>query len=522
MAFHLIKRTKHKVQQVLHDIWTVNDESTSPRRAHLYRLLRILNLVISGIGSNKIVSRAAALSYSSLIAMGPLLAIMFLVSSWFYQGRENVMMEYMNNAAVYLFPQLGISEGDEILHHNRKEPVTKDDLSPKGLEAAEAIEDHGTEELHHEPSQQTSPNVAINPAFLSLIENFVSPSRSGAITSIGIAALIVISIQLLISVETAFNQIWGIQRGREWSQRIVFYWAFLSLGVIVSIAAITLLSVGTIAGLIQKLPFAEAYADTLLKLIRWMAPIASFFLLVAILTGFYRFIPNTTVHWTPAITGAIIVALFLILNQYFSFLYVQQVVRFKSLYGYTAIIPILMVGMYIFWIFILIGGQITYSVQNADFLSKKEAWNNTSEATRELLGLAILIQVAQKFRECLAPVSLSELATQLRVPGKVLNECLTRLVDIHLINPVSLPNHEGEIYYQPARPLQHIYLSDFKLSFERYGNNDAAELISDSNGLLKFYRTKVSEALKHSIGSASLEELLANCYPSLPENKPVV
>ncbi len=521
MALKLIQNAKRNLRQILRDIWTVNDESTSVRRLHLYRLLRILNLVISGIGSNKIISRAAALSYSSLIAMGPLLAIMFLVSSWFYQGKENAMLGYMNNAAVYLFPQLGIDEGDSADPDLGLSPVTKGELSEKGLQAAEAIEKTDDPAAPYETSEHDSSAVAINPAFLSLIENFISPSRSGTITSIGIAALIIISIQLLISVETAFNQIWGVQRGREWSQRIVFYWAFLSLGVVVSLAAMTLLSVGTIAGFIQNLPFAETYAETLLKLIRWMAPIASFFLLVAILTGFYRFIPNTTVHWSPALTGAIIVALFLILNQYFSFLYVQQVVRFKSLYGYTAIIPILMVGMYIFWIFILIGGQITYAVQNADFLSKKEAWNNTSEATRELLGLAILVQVSQKFRECLSPVSLSELAAQLRVPGKVLNECITRLVDIHLINPVTMPSHEGETYYQPARPLEHIYLSDFKLSFERYGNNDATELIRDSDGMLEFYRKKVAEALKHSIGRVSLEELLANRYPTLPENTPI-
>ncbi len=525
MAFERIKRFRKKTQSlILREIWTIDDEATPSLRLRLYKLLRILSLVFNGIISNKIISRAAALSYSSLIAMGPLLAIMFLVSSWFIaKDEENAVMKHMVSFATYLFPQLTV--GDEAMEQSTEFQLSiPQSTDPANAEAYERPPEMISEEppVLHTESHEEPQEVTINPEFMELLNNFITPSRSGTITSIGAAVLLVISIQLIISVETAFNQIWGAQRGREWSQRLVFYWAFLSLGVVVSIAAMTLLSVGTIANFIQSLPFAETYAETLLKLIRWMAPLASFFLLVAILTAFYRFIPNTTVHWVPALTGAVIVALFLILNQYFSFLYVQQVVRFKSLYGFTAIIPILMVGMYIFWIFILIGGQITYAVQNADFLSKKEAWNNTSQATRELLGLAILLQVARKFRECLAPVSLSDLATLLRVPGKVLNECITRLVDIHLINPVTLPNQEGEIYYQPARPLNHIYLSHFKLEFERYGNNEAIDLILDSDELLEFYRKRVETGLNRSIGDVSLEDLLANRYPALPDSAPSI
>lgn len=544
-----VKKTKKRVKQVfLREIWMIDDEGNpNSRRLRFYKVLRILSLIFNGIGSNKIISRAAALSYSSLIAMGPLLAIMFMVSSWILVKSEdsNLAMGQFMRVAAYVFPQLTVGQADEedsnqpnqgeMLEEKFPEefpetseplPESSATLSPDSASSDSDTTDPESKTAEKEEESTPTPelltpdgeDLQINPEFLKLIENFVTPTRSGTITSIGAIILLFISIQLIISVETAFNQIWGVRRGREWSHRIVFYWAFISLGLVVTLVAVALLSAGTIVNMVQNLPFGE----TLLAVIRWMAPLTSFVLLVGILTSFYRFIPNTAVNWGPALIGATVVALCLMLNNYFSFLYVQQVVRFQSLYGYTAIIPILMVGMYIFWIFILIGGQITYAVQNVDFLSKKEAWGNTSQTARETLALAILVIVARRFRECLEPVSIQDLAARLRAPGQVLNECLARLVDIRFLNQVASPNQEDrQIFYQPARPLNRIYLNEFKEAFERHGNNLATELILGTDDLLLFYQEKVTKALKEAVGNVSLEELFANQFPTLPEACPV-
>lgn len=500
--FHRLKRNALDLFKLR--IWRVDDSEIPGYQRWLFRILRIISIVFSGIGANQIISRAAALSYSSLIAMGPLLAITFLVSSWFLvRGDENRAVTEMVRLAGYVFPQLTVGEIDDDTDPPQTHPIVQNDQDPTLQDLEEGAHLHGVD----------GEEILVNPEFLKLIENFLTPTRSGAITGIGSVILLVISIQLIISIENAFNQIWGIRRGREWAQRIVFYWAFISLGFIVTIALATLLTASTVANVVQDLPFG----DTLLVLIRWMAPLLSFLLITGILASFYRFMPNTTVNFSAALIGAFVVAICLLLNNYFSYLYVGQVLRFQSLYGYTAIIPILMVGMYIFWLFILIGSQISYAVQNVDFLTKKEIWSNTSESTRELLGLAILIMVARQFRECLSPISVGDLATRLRVPGRVLNECLARLVDIRLINAVSSPDPEDrQVYYQPAKPLERIFLNDFKEAFERFGNNEGADLLLEHDPLLPFYREHVSDALQHSVGRVSLAELLAKKAPQLP------
>lgn len=132
---------------------------------------------------------------------------------------------------------------------------------------------------------------------------------------------------------------------------------------------VTVLSVSTIIRFISDLPFGQQISG----IIFWMTPLFSFMLIVLLLMAFYRFIPNTSVRWRAAIIGSVIVAVLLILNNFLTFLYIQRVISNRSLYGSVAIVPILLFGLYVFWLFILLGGQITYSVQNANYLTNSEA-----------------------------------------------------------------------------------------------------------------------------------------------------
>ena len=111
--------------------------------------------------------------------------------------------------------------------------------------------------------------------------------------------------------------------------------------------------------------------------------------MVGVLAVFYRVIPNTKVFWRASFTGAVVVAVLLMLNNYLAFLYLRRVIFTKSLYGSLGIIPVLMFGLYIFWLFVLIGGQISYAVQNVHFRNSQVAWGTLSSSMRERLSLAV-------------------------------------------------------------------------------------------------------------------------------------
>ena len=80
--------------------------------------------------------------------------------------------------------------------------------------------------------------------------------------------------------------------------------------------------------------------------------------------------------------------LMLMLNNKLSFIYIGYIVKQQNLYGYLAIVAVAMFSLYIFWLVILSGSQITYAVQYMDFLSDDDAWNAMGPRMRAGLRLS--------------------------------------------------------------------------------------------------------------------------------------
>src|SRR5471030_2607465 len=177
--------------------------------------------------------------------------------------------------------------------------------------------------------------------------------------------------------------------------RVVFYWTVLTLGAVLFFAAVAGLSAGAfINAFAGKLP-GGAHLHALLQL---LLPSLSVVLLVAILTLFYRFIPNTKVWWRAAFLGALVVAALLVLNNWLAFLYVRRVALQSSLYGSLSLLPVLMAGLYIFWLFVLVGGQLSYAVQNVHFRNSQAVWAGLAGSTRGRLSLLVLLTVGRRFQ----------------------------------------------------------------------------------------------------------------------------
>ena len=464
-------------------IWQSSALADRGPRGRIYALLRIFSIILDGFTDNRLLSRSAALSYYSLIALGPLVAIVVMVSGYVIdQNDSDLTANSLNRILQFIAPP--ITEMSQIA-----------DEQPAGNESPQS-------------TYPTDPatDARLNPQLVSFLDNIIGSARSGAVGAVGLLLLILIGIQLLTSIEKTFNEIWGVRRGRSWFQRTVFYWTFISLGAVLGLASVTLLSASTLAGLFNVLP----YGDILSRLIIWLGPLLSFVMVMAVLIAFYRFIPNTSVLWRPALAGAFFVACLLFLNNYLSFIYVHRVITSQSLYGSLGIIPVLMVGLYIFWFFILIGGQITYSVQNADYLTNRQAWADISVHTRETLSLAIFLIICRRFKDCLTAPSASEIGEIIRAPSHLLNECFNRLCDLSWINPTTTTEKDGSqiVRYQPARPLNNITLAQFKQSLEHYGNDTGAELICESDPIIEYYLRHLDSLTPNELRDKTLDSLL--------------
>jgi membrane protein len=283
------------------------------------------------------------------------------------------------------------------------------------------------------------------------------------------------------------------------------------LGAVIIFAAIALLGAGTFVNVFRPMILELPGGHEMFNVLQWSLPLFSVTLLLALLTLVYRVIPNTRVFWGAAFAGAIVVTALLILNNYVAFLYVRRVILTRSLYGSVALPLVLMLGLYIFWLYLLIGGIVSYAVQNVHFRNSQAAWSTLPEQTRERLSLVVFLTICRRFRECLPPTSASQLSLMLKVPTQLVNECLGRLEQLKLVIPLmpEASESESDTRYQPGRPLNRITLYDFKTLDDNYGENPLGSSLEHIDPLMARYDSALARIGEDEFFQKSLDQLFA-------------
>jgi membrane protein len=286
---------------------------------------------------------------------------------------------------------------------------------------------------------------------------------------------------------------------------VVLYWTILTLGAILFFTAVAMLSASTFVGVFEDL----LPGGVNLRLVGIAVQLFSFVLLAMMLTLFYRVIPNTRVFWGAAFVGGLVVAALLLGNNIVQFFYVKRVVLERSLYGTLAIVPVLMFGLYVFWLFVLIGGIVSYAIQNVHFRNSQAAWSTLTESMRERMTLVVFLTICRRFRDCLPPISVSDLSEMLKVPSQLLNECLNRLVKIQLVTTVRPPpeSNATDYLYQPARPLNRITLFDFKTLDDNLGENPIGTSLEQVDPLITQYEAVLNQVGQEDFFKKTVEDL---------------
>ena len=451
-------------------IWQAALDDDRSLRGRFFALLRVVSITLTGLREIRLLSRAAALSYSSLLGIGPLIALGVLVAGTVLQNTDTeATVAKLAGAIRFVAPQLDQLE-----------------------RTAAAVGD---------PAQG-----AVDQMLTELLGNFIEGSRSGTLGVAGALMLVVIVIQLFVSVEESFNTIWGVRRGRSLFLRIVIYWTAVTLGAVLTLAALSLLSASTLAGAFANVPWgAELHAA-----LRWSGPLIAFGTLVGLFTCFYRFIPNTNVRWIPSLVGAAVVVLLLFANNYLAFVYFKSVVRSWSLFRSLSVLPVLMAGMFVFWVIVLLGGQLTYAIQNVRYRSSRTAWDDLNQHSREGLSLLVLLLIARRFKQCAPPVTASALSRAIRVPTQIVNESLNRLIDLKFVAQVPPGPDESSLdyHFQPARPLASITLREFRDRLAFLGTSPTGEALDSIDPVLRHFHEALDRAHEEALGRQTLDELI--------------
>ena len=310
------------------------------------------------------------------------------------------------------------------------------------------------EQLHLSTIEYPDPgnpeqNIMLTEYLDKIVAGFFTNLNKGSITIFGSIIVIWAALALLITIERAFNNIWHVAKGRNLLQRIINYWALLTLGPLLLGLGVYVSTRYASIGQLQKTVLAHIGPAVLSYIV---ATVSFFFL--------YFVLPNTKVRAKAAIGGAAVAALVWAFAKWGFGIYVTKFIPYSRVYGVMGLVPLGVLWIYISWVIVLFGLQLTFTTQHLKSLDAAEI---AAARKREDYFIAndftvinIVREIAAAFQKNQAAVSLEVICSKLDIPAEFGEKILNHLVGSGIIVKVSEPR-AGFI---PATDPANIRLSD--------------------------------------------------------------
>lgn len=194
----------------------------------------------------------------------------------------------------------------------------------------------------------------------SLIPNNIARQVMGYLTQFagqasklgvaGVALLLITALALIMTIDHTLNGIWRVRTPRPLGQRVLVYWAALTLGPLLLgfSLSITSYAISASQGVVGVLPGG----------VQLLLDVLQFFLMAWGMAAMYHYVPNTQVRWAHAWVGGLFVSIGFDVAKRLLTLYLSKVPTYSVVYGAFATVPILLIWLYVAWVIVLLGAVI--------------------------------------------------------------------------------------------------------------------------------------------------------------------
>ena len=418
-----------------YDIWRLTSANLRSRKTKLaYGAVRTILLVIRGFGDKRLGDKAKSLTYSLIFTIIPILAMILAVAKGF--GVQD-MIERQLNASF-----LG-----------------------------------GTN---------------IVPVIMEMVQRYLDTAQGGVFIGVGILILLWAVYSFFSSVESAFNQIWNVQKSRSIIHQVVTYIAILFLIPILIIVSSGLsIALQTILAEFHTGPMStmhEAIHSGLIRLVQFVVCWLLFTLM-------YITIPNTKVKFLSALIPGVLMGTVFQLLQMLSVYIIVLLSRTSIVYGAFASVPILLTWLQWTCLLIMLGAEMSFAIQNNENFEYEHDLEKMSRRYKDYITLYLLSVIIRRFENDQQPLTAHELAVQDQLPLRLVNQLLSRLIETGLINEL-YNEQDQERRYQPALD---THLITVGMVFDRIDEQGNEEFLSGtSEQMQQFWQRFVEIKKTHS------------------------
>ena len=442
------KRIKNRANRIgrffRHEVW---HDPPDAGRIHqvLLHALRVVLITVNSFRNETIILRSSALSYSTLLAVVPLLAIGFsMLKGLGLQNRiEHVLISYLT--------------------------AEQEQLTSKILE-------------------------------------YISNTDFKALGALGTAVLIYAVIMMLSNVERAFNDIWGVSRSRPLVRKISDYISVLLLGpllIVLSTAMITSMSSNTV---VQNLSEYTIFRDFFF-LFNTVIPHLGLWIAF---TAMYIMMPNTRVRFVPALIAGVICGSVWELAFHVYTGFNIGMARYNTIYGTFAALPIFIIWIYISWIIVLVGAQISNAIQQIRAYQQEFTGAGASFGQQQVMGLYIMHEIAQRFYLGKAPATAEQISLHLSIPSRMVEKLSEIFCQYGLLREVDSTSR----IYQPAMDLFRIPAADILHAIRDHGQSTWQIPAHAENTQLQNIIDKQRAETARSLEQLTLGDIVSQSHPA--------
>jgi len=417
---------------------------TAPLRLRFARILQAVYALMREVREGGLEYRAMSLVYTSLLALVPLLAVTFSMLKAFGA-------------------------------HTQLEPLLLEIFQPLGDKAPEVT---------------------------AFILDSVRRLKVGVLGFLGFLFLFYTTVSMLEKIEVSFNHIWRTRATRGFLRRFADYLSFTLVGPLLVFAVFGGMS-GLLDGGPEHLPFKGAFG-LLYQGVRILLP---YLFIIAAFTFVYRYIPNARVKPGAALFGGIVADLLWKTAGWGFSEFIANSAQYHAVYSSFAILILFMIWLYLSWLILLLGVQVSFYYQHPRYIRFRHAHARLSNRLFEQVGLILMLLIGLHFYSGKPAWSTETLAERLDLPEDCVAEVLGVLQERGLIMPLD----QDRQVFVPARELSTITVQEV-LSILRRAHED--DFPPNENALsiapIDELTDRVEEAINASLAQTTLRDLVAS------------